>query len=402
MSSSPASKVYIVSAKRTAIGKFGGSLVDAGPAYLGQVAATATFKSTAKELVLREHIDEVIVGNVLGAGHGMNIARQVTLGAGLPVSVPAYTVNKVCGSGLKAITLGCQSISSGDANVILAGGTESMSQAVFVSKGTRWGAKLGNVELSDLILQDGLTDVFHSCHMGITAENLATKFKISREDQDAFAFESQMRAKEAISKGCFTEEITGVPLLKRDKVVGEFLVDEHPRGDATKESLSSLKPAFKSDGSVTAGNASGINDGAAMVLLASEEAVKKHGLTPLAEVLGWASNGVEPELMGLGPVGAVQKLCAKTKVKISEIDLFEANEAFASQALAVSRSLELDPAKVNIYGGAIALGHPIGASGARVLVTLVHALKRNKRNLGIATLCVGGGQGIAIMVKNLN
>jgi len=394
-------KIFIVAAKRTAIGKFGGTLVDVSPAQLGTIATKATLVSAGASDKLNNAISEVIIGNVLGAGHGMNIARQICLNSGLPVSVPAFTISKVCGSGLKAVTLACQSIALSEAEVVVAGGVESMSQAPFVSASTRWGAKLGNAELKDLILQDGLTDVFHSCHMGITAENLAAKFNITREDQDAFALESQRRAKVAIEDGSFKEEIAAVPLMKRGKQVGEFLVDEHPRFDTTIESLKSLKPAFKSDGSVTAGNASGINDGAAILLVASETATKKYDLTPMAEIVGWASSALEPEIMGLGPVGAVQKLCQKTGVKLSEVDIIEANEAFASQSLAVSRALELDPKRVNVWGGAIALGHPIGASGARVLVTLVHALKKSNAKTGIATLCVGGGQGIAVMIRNM-
>ncbi len=393
--------IYIVAAKRTAIGRFGGALLDSTPAELGSIVTKGALEATGKSDALKGEISEVIIGNVLGAGHGMNISRQVCLKSGLPVSVPAFTVNKVCGSGLKAVTLGCQSVALGDSELVVAGGVESMSLAPFVSTGTRWGAKLGHTELKDLILQDGLTDVFNSCHMGITAENLASKYKISRQDQDSFALESQRRAAEAIKAGSFKEEIIPVPLLKRGKQVGEFLVDEHPRADTTMESLSSLKPAFKSDGSVTAGNASGINDGAAIVVLASESAVKKHALKPIARVLGWASAGVEPEFMGMGPVGAVQQLCSKTGVKLNDVDAIEANEAFAAQALAVSRALELDPNKTNICGGAIALGHPIGASGARVLVSLIHILKRGNLKKGIATLCVGGGQGIAIMIERI-
>lgn len=393
--------IYIVAAKRTAIGRFGGSLLDSSPAELGVLVTKSALEATGKADAIKGEISEVIIGNVLGAGHGMNISRQVCIKSGLPNSVPTFTVNKVCGSGLKAVTLGCQSIALGEGEIIVAGGVESMSQAPFISNGTRWGAKLGHTELKDLILQDGLTDVFHSCHMGITAENLATKYKISRQDQDAFALESQKRAAAAIQSGYFKEEITPLPLIKRGKQVGEFSIDEHPRADTTIESLTSLKPAFKPDGSVTAGNASGINDGAAVLVLASESSVKKYDLQPMARVLGWASSGVEPEFMGMGPVGAVQKLCSKTGIKLSEVDAIEANEAFAAQALAVSRALELDPSKTNICGGAIALGHPIGASGARILVTLLHVLKRGNLKKGIATLCVGGGQGIAIMVERV-
>ncbi len=392
-------EIFIVAAKRTAIGKFGGSLVEASPTELGVVALKGALESTGKAEAIKGKVDEVIIGNVLGAGQGMNIARQVCLKSGLPVSVPSYAVNKVCGSGLKSVMLGCQSIALGDAKIVAAGGTESMSQAGFISMGSRWGAKLGHSELRDLILQDGLTDVFHSCHMGITAENLASKYNISRQDQDAFALESQKRAAAAISSGIFKDEISPFALMKRGKQVGEFSVDEHGRADTTLESLAGLKPAFKPDGSVTAGNASGINDGAAICIVASGDTVKEHGLKPLARVVGWSSAALEPEFMGMGPVGAVQNLCAKTGIKVGQVDLFEANEAFAAQALAVSRALELDSTKVNISGGAIALGHPIGASGARVLVTLVHALNRTQKRYGVATLCVGGGQGVAMMIE---
>lgn len=393
--------IFIIAAKRTAIGKFGGALVDASPTELGVTVLRSAIDSTGKAEQIKSRVSEVILGNVLGAGHGMNIARQVCLKSGLPVSVPSYVVNKVCGSGLKSVMLGCQSIQSGDGELVVAGGTESMSQAGFISMGARWGAKLGHAELRDIILQDGLTDVFNSCHMGITAENLAVKYSISRKDQDDFALESQKRAAAAIAAGHFKDEIAAFPLMKKGKQIGEFNTDEHYRADTTAESLASLKPAFKSDGTVTAGNASGINDGAAVCLLASEKAVKELGVTPLARVIGWSNAGVEPEFMGMGPVGAVQNLVKKTGINLSQVDIFEANEAFAAQALSVSRALELDPSKVNISGGAIALGHPIGASGARVLVTLTHALKRTSKKYGIATLCVGGGQGVAMMIERV-
>lgn len=392
-------RAFIAGACRTAIGNFGGSLQKIAPADLGQVAA--------KEACVRagidpaKGVDEVIVGNVLGAGHGMNMARQVALKAGLPVSTPAYTVNKVCGSGLKAVCLAAQQIQAGGATLILAGGVESMSQAAFVSKDMRWGARLGHAQFVDLLLQDGLTDAFHGCHMGITAENLADKYKISRDEQDEFAVLSQRKAAEAIKAGLFATEIVAVPTPKKGAETATFAVDEYPRAETNKESLAKLKPAFKKDGTVTAGNASGVNDGAAMLLVASESEIKRQTLTPLAEIVGFASAGVEPELMGIGPVLAVQKLLQQTGVKLSDIDWIEANEAFAVQSLAVSKELEFDTAKVNPLGGAIALGHPIGASGARILVTLIHQLRRTKKSLGLATLCVGGGQGIAILVRTI-
>lgn len=390
-------RTFLLSAVRTAIGGFGGSLVDVGAADLG---ATCVREALARAgLPAGAKIDEVIMGNVLGAGHGMNIARQVALRAGLPVTTPAYTVNKVCGSGLKTIALAATEIAAGNADCIVAGGTESMSQAGFVSLSARWGARLGHSELKDLMLSDGLTDVFQNCHMGITAENLASKFEIPRDAQDRFALSSQQKAQHAIDQGWFKAEIVPVALLKKGKQVGTFETDEHPRKGATLESLSALKPAFKKDGTVTAGNASGINDGAAAVVVASEEYVTANRLTPMAEIVGWASGGVEPEIMGIGPVEAVRKLLARAKVALESIDLIEANEAFAAQALAVAGQLGWDDSRVNVCGGAIALGHPIGASGARVLVTLAHQLKRTKKSLGLATLCIGGGQGIAMLLK---
>jgi acetyl-CoA C-acetyltransferase len=390
--------VYIVSACRTAIGKFGGALTSFSPAALGVITASEVLKRA--NLAPEGGVDEVIVGNVLGAGHGMNVARQITLGAKLPVTTPAYSVNKVCGSGLKAITLGVQAIQNGDAELIMAGGTESMSQAPFVSLGTRWGARLGHTELKDLILQDGLTDVFHSCHMGVTAENLSERYTISRAAQDRFAFESQQKATRAIADGKFAEEIVPVPIMERGVQKGVFAQDEYPRADASLEGLAKLKPAFKQGGTVTAGNASGINDGSAMVLLASEEAIRRHGLKPLAMVAGYASAAVAPEVMGIGPVDAVKLLLKRSGFGFNEIECVEANEAFAAQAIAVNRLLEWDTTRVNPNGGAIALGHPIGASGARIVVSLIHEMKRTSaKGYGVATLCVGGGQGIALAVK---
>lgn len=391
----------ICSAARTAIGGFGGSLLEVGPSDLGGVVVREALSRAGLGDGQGAAIDEVIIGNVLGAGHGMNVARQVCFKGGLSVGTPAYTVNKVCGSGLKAITLGATEISSGAAECIVAGGVESMSQTAFASLTSRWGARLGHTGLMDLILSDGLTDVFHACHMGITAENLAEKFGISREAQDEFAAASQAKAQAAIEQGCFRSEIVAVPLFKKGKEVGKFEIDEHPRKGTTSQSLGALKPAFKKDGTVTAGNASGINDGAAAVVLASEDFAAKHKLKPIAEIMAWASGAVEPAVMGIGPVEAVKKLVKRAAIKLDDVDLIEANEAFAAQAIAVNKLLEWDVAKVNVCGGAIALGHPIGASGARVLVTLVHQLRRTNKKLGIATLCVGGGQGIAALVRAL-
>ena len=388
------SRVLVLSAKRTAIGSFGGTLKGYKPQDMGSACAKACLEESGSPKV-----EEVIIGNVLGAGYGMNIARQVCLGAGLDNSVPAYTINKVCGSGLKAVSLAASMIKSGEAGAVLAGGTESMSGAAFVSLKSRWGARLGNSDLNDLILQDGLTDVFDNCHMGITAENLAEKYSISREEQDSFALESQQKAAAALDNGWFDSEIISLPLMKRGKQIGEFSVDEYPRKDASLESLAKLRPAFKSEGTVTAGNASGINDGAATLILSNEESVGD--AKPIAEVLSWASAAVPPEIMGIGPVEAVKKLMKQSGTELSDVDLIESNEAFAAQALSVNKLLEWDTDRVNIAGGAIALGHPIGASGARILTTLIHQLRRENKELGIATLCVGGGQGVAVLVKAL-
>ena len=392
-------KVFIASAKRSAIGGFGGAISSLTPAALGAAVAHDTL-ACVHSGEPKAHLDEVIVGNVLGAGHGMNIARQVAIGSGLPVTTPAFTVNKVCGSGMKAITLAALAISSGESHAILAGGVESMSQAMFVAPTARVGSKLGHSELRDLILQDGLTDVFNNYHMGITAENLAKKFDISRDQQDAFALESQRKAAAAQTQNFFESEIAplSIPQRGRDPIV--FRNDEHPRPQTTIEALAKLRPAFTKDGTVTAGNASGINDGAAFCLLVSESFLKQHQISPLAEIVGWSSSGVEPEIMGIGPVEATKSLCRRIGCSVQDIELIEANEAFAAQAIAVNRALEWNLERVNVCGGAIALGHPIGASGARITVTLVHQMRRLKRKLGVATLCVGGGQGIAIGIRS--
>lgn len=390
-------KVFVLSAVRTPIGAFGGSLVDVGPADLGALVVKTALSRAA--IAPEIEIDEVIMGNVLGAGHGMNIARQVALRAGLSASTPAYTVNKVCGSGLKSVALGTQAIALGDADCIVAGGTESMSQAGFVSLSQRWGSRMGNAELKDLMLSDGLTDAFHSCHMGITAENLAERYGVSREAQDAFAALSQSKAQQALSSGWFKDEVVPVPLMKKGKPAGEFSADEYPRAGVTVESLAGLRPAFKKEGTVTAGNASGINDGAAAVVLCSEDFVVRHGLKPMAEMVATASGAVAPEVMGIGPVEAVRKLMRKADLALSDVELIESNEAFAAQALSVDKELGWDTSRINVCGGAIALGHPIGASGTRILVTLLHQLRRTGKRLGLATLCVGGGQGVAVLVR---
>ncbi|MCE8423563.1 MAG: acetyl-CoA C-acetyltransferase [Candidatus Methanoperedens sp.] len=388
--------VVIVSATRTAVGKFGGSLKDFNPGQLGSVVLKEALKRAD---IGSDEVDEVILGNVLSAGHGQNVARQSAIWAGIPKEVPSFCVSKVCGSGLKSVVLGAQSIMLGDADVILAGGTESMSTAPYALKKARWGAKMGNDEIVDLMIHDGLWDIFNNYHMGVTAENVAVKYNISREEQDEFSAISQNKAETAIKAGKFMEEIVpvSVPQPKGEPVI--FDTDEFPRFGTTKEILAKLKPAFKKEGTVTAGNASGINDGAACVLLMSEEKAKDKGLTSLATIQSYGFCGVPPELMGLGPICATRKALERAGITSDKLDLIELNEAFASQSIAVRRELGLNPDKVNVNGGAIALGHPIGASGTRILVTLLNELQRRKATYGIATLCIGGGQGIAMVVK---
>jgi acetyl-CoA C-acetyltransferase len=348
-----------------------------------------------------EQIDEVILGNVLQAGLGQNPARQVAVHAGIPHSTPAYTINKVCASGLKSVFLGAQAIMLGDAQVVVAGGIESMTNAPYVLTESRWGQRMGNGKLVDLMIQDGLWDVFNGYHMGVTAENVSAKFGVSRLDQDEFALASQQKAETAIKNGRFKEEIVPIqiPQRKGDPLV--FDTDEHPRFGTTLEALSKLKPAFKPNGTVTAGNASGINDGAAIIIVMSEEKASSLGLQPLAIIRAYASSGVDPAIMGIGPVGASQKALAKAGWTAADLDLVEANEAFAAQAIAVNREMGWDIAKVNVNGGAIAIGHPIGASGARILTTLLYEMQKRDAKKGLATLCIGGGQGSAIVLERL-
>ncbi len=388
--------VVIASACRTAVGKFGGSLKELTPGQLGSVVLKDALKRAGAKAA---EVDEVIMGNVLPAGHGQNVARQAAMAAGIPVEVSSYCVNKVCGSGLKSVILGAQAIMLGDADVILAGGMESMSQAPYVLKKARWGAKMGNDELVDLMIHDGLWDIFNNYHMGITAENVAQKFGISREEQDEFSAKSQNRAEAAIKAGKFREEIVPVALPQPKGEPVLFDTDEFPRFGTTKDALSKLKPAFKKDGTVTAGNASGINDGAACVLLMSEEKAREKGIEPLATIKSYGIAGVPPEIMGTGPIGASKKALQRAGLSANDLNLVEANEAFAAQSIAVNRELGLSPDVVNVNGGAIALGHPIGASGARILVTLLYELKRRNGTHGLATLCIGGGQGVALVVK---
>ena len=389
--------VVILSGCRTPIGSFGGAFKDVSAVDLGAVAVKeAVRRSGARP----DQVDEVILGCILQAGLGMNPARQASIRAGIPESVPAHTVNKVCGSGLKAVMLAAQAVKCGDAELIVAGGTESMSGAPYLLPGGRWGERLGNGKLLDHMIHEGLTDAFHDIHMGVTAENLVERYGISRADQDAFAAESQRRAESAIKSGAFKDEI--VPVVVPGKK-GETRVDtdEHPRPGTTAESLARLKPAFKKDGTVTAGNASGLNDGAAALVVAGAERARRLGLTPMARIVAYASAAVDPKVMGIGPVPAVRKALEKASLGSEAIDLFELNEAFAAQSLAVLRELALDAEKVNVLGGAIALGHPIGASGARILVTLIHALRARQRRYGVAALCIGGGQGVAMVVERL-
>jgi acetyl-CoA C-acetyltransferase len=388
--------VVIVDACRTAIGAFGGSLASVSAPELGARVIAGLLERTGIDASL---VDEVIMGQVLTAGAGQNPARQAALKAGLPVTVSALTINKVCGSGLKAVQLARQAILAGDADIVIAGGQENMSAAPHVLPNSRNGTKMGDWKLQDTMIVDGLTDAFNGYHMGVTAENIANDFTISREDQDAFAAESQARAAKALENKVFADEIVpvAVPQRKGDPVV--FDTDEFPRAGTTAESLGKLRPAFDKAGSVTAGNASGLNDGAAAVLVMSAAKAAELGLTPLATVAACASAGVEPRIMGTGPIPASERVLARAGWRVEDLDLVEANEAFAAQALSVNRALGWSADKVNVNGGAIALGHPIGASGARVLVSLLHEMVRRDAKKGLATLCIGGGLGVALAAE---
>lgn len=389
-------EVVIVSAVRTPIGTFGGSFKDVSAVSLGTIVAKEAMK---RANIKPDMVDEVIFGNVLQAGLGQNVARQISIYSGIPVEVPSYTVNKVCGSGLKSVTLAAQSIMVGEGDIILAGGTENMSQAPYLLKKARWGQRMGDGVLEDYMIKDGLWDIFNDYHMGITAENLAEKYNLTREEQDKFALRSQQRAEEAIKSGRFKDEIVPVevPQRKGDPLVVD--TDEHPRFGSTIEGLAKLRPAFKKDGTVTAGNASGINDGAAALVLMAKEKAEELGLKPLATIKAYASAGVDPSIMGTGPIPATKKALEKARLTVEDLDLIEGNEAFAAQSLAVSKELKFDDEKLNVNGGAIALGHPIGASGARILVTLLYEMDKRDAKTGLATLCIGGGQGISIIVK---
>ncbi|QYK66114.1 acetyl-CoA C-acetyltransferase [Paenibacillus sp. S02] len=389
-------KVALVSPLRTAVGSFNKTLAPLSAPELGATVMTACLQQSKLEPSL---IDQIYLGNVLQAGNGQNPARQAALKAGIPIDVPETTINTVCGSGLHAVALAYNSILAEQGNIVLAGGMESMSNAPYLLRNARNGYKLGNGELVDSLVADGLTCPINHYHMGITAENVAEKYGISRLEQDEFSYQSQIKAVEAKNKKLFEEQIVPV-MIKNKKETISFTEDEHIRGNTTKEKLSQLKPAFKENGTVTAGNASGINDGAAAMLVVSEDKCKEHALKPLAYIKGYSLVGVDPAYMGMGPVKAISSLLKQQGMSIDDIDLFEINEAFAAQALAVLKELGINPEKVNVNGGAIAIGHPVGASGARVLVTLVHEMVRSSSRYGIASLCIGTGMGIAMLVEN--
>ena len=386
----------ILSACRTPIGSFGGSLKDLSAADLGAIVIR---EAIARAGVSAADVGDVIMGCVLQAGAGMNVARQAAIKAGVPVEVPAETVNRVCGSGLQAVVHAVEAVKAGYVDLMVAGGTESMSNAPYVMKGARWGYRMGNGELVDTMLAEGLTCAIKGCHMGMTAEEIVNRFSVSRQDQDAFSAESQRRAAEAIAGGAFTAEIVPVEIPQKKGEPKRVDTDEYPRPGTTAETLAKLRPAFTQEGSVTAGNASGINDGAAALVVATEEKAQALATRPLARILSYCTVGVDPMIMGMGPVEALRRAADRAKLSLDQLDLFELNEAFASQSLAVVRELKLDPAKVNVHGGAIALGHPIGASGARILTTLVHALRARGGGRGAASLCVGGGMGTAMIVE---
>ena len=388
--------VVIVSAARTPIGSFGGALKSVPTRTLGAIAVKEAIKRAG---IKAEDIDEVVLGCVLQGALGQNVARQIAMDAGIPKEVPAMTLNKVCGSGLRAISLAAQMIKAGDADIVVAGGAENMSMAAYAVPSARWGARMNNTKMVDMMVNDGLWDAFNDYHMGITAENVAEQWGLTREDLDAFSVASQEKAEAAIKAGKFKDEIVPVeiPQRKGDPII--FDTDEHPKFGSTMEKVGKLKPAFKKDGIVTAANASGINDAGAAVIVMSKEKADELGLTPMCTIKSYASAGVDPSIMGVGPVPSSQKALEKAGLTIDDIDLIEANEDFAAQSLAVGKDLGIDPAKLNVNGGAIALGHPIGASGCRILITLIHEMAKRDAKTGLATLCIGGGQGTAIVVE---
>lgn len=388
--------IVIVAASRTAIGSFSGSLASVPASSLGAAVIEKLIEQTE---VKPANVDEVIMGHVLTAGLGQNPARQASMQAGLPHSVPAMTINKVCGSGLKAIQLAFQAIACGDADIIIAGGQENMSASPHVLPNSRDGKKMMDWQLKDSMITDGLWDAFNDCHMGITAENIAKQYDIARETQDEFAASSQQKAEAAQKSDKFKDEITPVSIPQRNAEPKIIDRDEYPRHGTKAENLAKLRPAFAKEGSITAGNASGINDGAAAVMIMSADTAISYNLTPLAKIVAYASTGVDPEIMGTGPISASQKCLEKAGWKVDELNLIEANEAFAAQAIAVNQEMTWDSSKINVNGGAIALGHPIGASGARIMVSLLHEMKRRNAKKGLATLCIGGGMGIAMAVE---
>jgi len=391
-------EIYIIDAARTAIGNFGGTLANVSPAQMG---ATVVKSLLERNKLNGSEVDEVLMGSVLQAGHGQNVARQIAMQAGIPKEKTAMTINMVCGSGLRTVAMAAQCIKAGDAELIIAGGAENMSQAPYILPKARTGYRMGDGTLVDTMIADGLTDVFNNYHMGITAENLADKYELSREEQDAFAADSQNKAEKAINEGRFEDEIVPIEIPQRKKDPIIFKQDEFVRFGVTAESLGKLRPAFKKEGSVTAANASGINDGAAAIIVASKEACEKYGLKPMAKIVSYAWHGTEPSVMGIGPVEAVRKALDKAQWDKDELELIEANEAFAAQSLSVMMELGLNPDITNVNGGAIAIGHPIGASGTRILTTLVHEMKKREVSKGLATLCIGGGMGIAMCVEKL-
>ncbi|MFV0437626.1 MAG: acetyl-CoA C-acetyltransferase [Desulfopila sp.] len=389
-------EIIIASAARTPTGAFGGTLAATPAVELGRIAAEAAIERAGID---KSVVDEVIVGNVLAAGLGQNVARQVAVRAGFPEEVSAMTINKVCGSGLRAVALAAQVIKAGDAEVVLAGGTENMSLAPYLLEKARYGYRMGDNTLVDAMIRDGLWDAYNNYHMGITAENIAERWDISREQQDQFACTSQQRAEAAITAGRLKDEIVPVEIPQRKGAPKVFDTDEHPRFGTTLESLAKLRPAFKKDGTVTAGNASGINDAASMLVVMSADKAKELGVEPMARIVSYGSAGLDPKIMGYGPVPSTRKTLQKAGLSVSDLDLIEANEAFAAQSLAVMKDLELDPEITNVNGGAIALGHPIGSSGSRILTTLLFEMQRRKSRYGLATLCIGGGLGTALIVE---
>jgi acetyl-CoA C-acetyltransferase len=388
--------VVVASIVRTPVGTFGGTLKDVSAVQLGVVVVKEALKRAGIEA---SQVENIILGNVLQAAQGQNPARQVGIYAGVPQEVPAMTINKVCASGLRAISLAAQMIKAGDAEIIVAGGMENMSAAPYALTGARWGYRMGENSLVDVMIRDGLWDAFNQYHMGITAENVASQWKLTRDELDRFSAESQQKAEKAVKSGRFKDEIVPVEIAGKKGEAKVFDTDEFPRFGTTHEGLLKLKPAFKADGVVTAGNSSGINDGAAAAVVMSAEKALSLGISPMARIVSYASAGVDPKIMGTGPIPASRKALAKAGWKAGDLDLIEANEAFASQAIVVNREMGWDASKVNVNGGAIAIGHPIGASGARILTTLIHEMKKRKSKKGIATLCIGGGQGCAVAVE---